>query len=318
MPVLRPSLATALLCAAFSAQAAWPEQPIRLLVGSPPGAPSDIVARSLADQIGEQLGQPLVVENKPGAGLNLAAGQVAGAKPDGHTFLVTSDTVITVNPEVYSNLAFDARKDLVPVTVLASFTQMLVCNSALGIATVADLREKAKGTNLTYASGGAGVPGHLAAEMLLAETGITMTHIPYRGPGPAITDVVGGQVDCGFLTTPQLLPHVQSGRLKALAVSSAQRSAMAPEVPTAAEAGVTGMDATFFQVLMAPAGTPPEILERLQQAAVQAIATDASQQRLTNLDMAAVGSSRSEAAERLAADTQRWRAIVQKIGLKVD
>lgn len=318
MPALRLALAATLVCGASAVHAAWPEQPIRLLVGSPPGAPSDIVARSLADQIGQQLGQPLVVENRPGAGLNLAAAQVAGAKPDGHMLLVTSDTVVTVNPEIYTNLNYDARQDLVPVTVLASFTQMLVCNSALGVRTVAELLDKAKGADLTYASGGAGVPGHLAAEMFLAETGAKMTHIPYRGPGPAITDVVGGQVDCGFLTTPQLLPHVKSGRLSALAVSSAERSPMAPDVPTAAEAGVTGMDATFFQVLMAPAGTPPEILKRLQEAAVAAMSTDTSAKRLANLDMAAVGSTQEEAAQRLASDTQRWRAIVQKIGLKVD
>ncbi|GAA5236369.1 tripartite tricarboxylate transporter substrate binding protein [Verticiella sediminum] len=311
-------LACAAAFAASAVQAAdWPSQPIRLVVGSPPGAPSDIVARTLAEQMGSTLGQPLVVENRAGAGLNLAAINVANAK-DGHSLLVTSDTIWTVNPRIYRSLGYDPDQDLAPVAVLASFTQMLVCNSGLGVKTVPELLERAKQQTLTYASGGAGVPGHLAAEMFLAATDARMTHIPYRGPGPAITDVVGGQVDCGFLTTPQVLPHVQSGKLNALAVSSAQRSPMAPDVPSAAEVGATGMDATFYQLLAAPAGTPPEVIERLQKAAAQALSTPASQERLGMLDMQAVGGDAQAARELLARTSTAWGAVIDRIGLKVD
>lgn len=296
----------------------WPSQTIRFLVGSPPGAPSDIVARSIAEGLGSSLGQNIVVENRPGAGLNVAAGAVASAKPDGHTFLVTSDTVMTVNPLIYSSLSFDPRTDLTPVSNLAGFTQMMVCNTNVGVNTLPELLERAKTSDLTYASGGAGVPGHLAAEMFLAESGVKMTHIPYRGPAPAITDVVGGVVDCGFLTTPQVLPHVQSGRLKALAVSSAQRSELAPDVPPAADVGVPGMDATFYQFLMAPAGTSPEILDRMQAAVSEVLKDPAIKERLATLDVTAIGSTRQEAAELLAQLGPRWASIIEKIDLKAD
>lgn len=318
LKTLLPALALSLAAALPAAAQEWPTQTIRLLVGSPPGAPSDIVARTLSEQLGNSLGQPIVVENRPGAGLNLAAGAVASAKPDGHTFLVTSDTVMTVNPLIYNNLNFDARKDLTPVSVLASFTQMMICNADRNIKTLDELLARAKTTDLTYASGGSGVPGHLAAEMFLVESGVKMTHIPYRGPAPAITDVVGGVVDCGFLTTPQVLPHVQSGRVNALAVSSAKRSNMAPDVPTAAEAGVPGMDATFYQFLMAPTGTPDAILAKMQAAATQVMQSDATRQRLATLDVDAMGSTRQEAIDLLAKTGPRWAEIIEKIDLKAE
>lgn len=310
------------LAAAFVAAPAqtlaWPTQPIRLVVGSPPGAPSDIVARTLAEQLGDTLGQTLLIENRTGAGLNVAAANVASAKPDGHHLLVTSDTVVTVNPAIYSKLGYDPKTDLTPVSVLASFTQMLVCNSALGVTSVPELLELARQRQLTYASGGAGVPGHLAAEMFLDATGVQMTHIPYRGPGPAITDVVGEQVDCGFLTTPQVLPHVQSGKLAALAVSSAQRSPLAPEVPAAAEVGAPGMDATFYQVLMAPAGTPADVLERLQAASAKALDTPASHERLRTLDMKVVASDIEQTRRLLDEGARTWGEVVRRINLRVD
>lgn len=316
---LMPALALTTAFATLPAQAQeWPTQTIRLLVGSPPGAPSDIVARTVAESLGTSLGQPVVVENRPGAGLNLAAGAVASAKPDGHTFLVTSDTVMTVNPLIYSSLSFDARKDLVPVSVLAGFTQMMICNADRGIKTLPELLERAKKDNLTYASGGSGVPGHLAAEMFLAESGVEMTHVPYRGPAPAITDVVGGVVDCGFLTTPQVLPHVKSGRVNALAVSSAKRSGLAPDVPPAAEVGVPNMNATFYQFLMAPAGTPEAILDKMQAAAAKVMHSEDTRKRLANLDVDAMGTTRQEAIDLLAKTGPRWAEIIEKINLKVD
>ncbi len=315
---LLPAAALVSLVALPATAQAWPTQPIRLLVGSPPGASSDIVARTISEKLGDSLGQPIEVENRPGAGLNLAAGAVATATPDGHTFLVTSDTVITVNPLIYDNLDFDARTDLTPVAVLGSFTQMMFCHVDREITTLPELLERARSEELTYASGGAGVPGHLAAEMFLAEAGIPLTHTPYSGPAPAITDVLAGVVDCGFLTTPQVLTHVESGRVNALAVLSARRSRMAPDVPAAAEAGVPGMDATFYQMLMAPAGTPDAILERVQHAVAGVMQGEAARKRLARLDVEAIGSTRQEAANLLADTSPRWAEIIERIDLKVD
>lgn len=318
---VRHLLPSALLAGLMSFSVAaqdWPTQPIRLLVGSPPGAPSDIVARTISEQLGTSLGQPIVVENRPGAGLNLAAGAVASAAPDGHTFLVTSDTVMTVNPLIYSNLNFDARTDLTPVSALASFTQMMICNADRNIHTLPELLERAQTEELTYASGGSGVPGHLAAEMFLAEADINMLHIPYRGPAPAITDVVAGVVDCGFLTTPQVLPHVESGRVNALAVSSAKRTQMAPDVPAAAEVGVPDMDATFYQFLMAPSGTPEAILDRMQEATTEVMQNEEARERMARLDVVAIGSTRQEAIDLLAQTGPRWAAIIENIDLRVD
>ena len=199
--VLALSLAC-LLPLAAPAQDAWPTHPIRILVGSPPGGPSDIVTRVFAEQLGKRLGQSVIVENRPGVGNSLAAGVVATGEPDGYTLVLSPDTVATVNPLVYTHLNFDARTDLVNVSVLALFTQMLVCNAGVGVHSVPELLARTKAKHMTYASGGAGVPGHLAAEMLLQTTGATMQHVPYKGPAPATLAVLSGEADCGFLATP--------------------------------------------------------------------------------------------------------------------
>jgi tripartite-type tricarboxylate transporter receptor subunit TctC len=169
---------------------AWPSKPVRLLVGSPPGGPSDITARLLAEQWGKRLNQSVIVENRPGAGNNLAAGAAAKADPDGSVLVLSPDTVLTVNPHVYKSGDFDARRDLVNVSIVASFSQMLVCHPSVGVQTTSDLIQKARGSRMTYASGGPGVPGHLAAEMFLESAKVRMDHVPYRGPAPATQSVL--------------------------------------------------------------------------------------------------------------------------------
>jgi tripartite-type tricarboxylate transporter receptor subunit TctC len=323
---LTATLATAAMAAVATlaalpaaAQPAYPTQTVRILVGSPPGAPSDIITRLVADQLSQRWKQPVVVENRAGAGNNIAAQQAARATPDGHTLLITPDTVITVNPLLYRKMDFDPRTDLLPISVLASFSQVLVCNTALGIDTVPQLIERTRQAPMTYASGGAGVPGHLAAEMFIAATGITMTHVPYRGPSPALTDVLGGQVDCGFLTGPTVLPHVQTGKLKALAVSSARPSSLAPELPSLAHVtGVAGLDATFNQVLMAPKGTPDAVLAEIESAAVAALADPTLRERLAAVDMTVRGTTATEAAATLKTDIARWGDVVRRIDLQLD
>ncbi|OVZ59305.1 receptor [Pigmentiphaga sp. NML080357] len=319
MPAFRPAFLAAALLAAFPlahAQSDYPSKPVRILVGSPPGAPSDMVARIMAERLGNRFKQTFVVENRAGANNGLAALQVAKSAPDGYTLLVTPDTVVTVNPLIYKKMDFDPRTDLAPVSLLANFNQMMVCNAALKITSMEQLIGRARQSAMTYASGGQGSPGHLAAELVLSGAGVEMTHIPYKGPSPAMTDVMGGQVDCGFLATPTVLPNVQSGRLTALAVSSARPSPMAPSVPTLPQVGLPNIDASFNQYLMAPKGTPAAVVQALQQAVTAALKEEPVRQRLTSLDLTPVGLTGSQAEETLKRDTAKWAEVVKRIDIK--
>jgi tripartite-type tricarboxylate transporter receptor subunit TctC len=314
------ALAAALfLLPAFAAAQAWPAKPIRILVGSPPGGPSDIVTRAFAQQLEQRLKQPVVVENRPGVGNSLAAGLVARGQPDGYTLVLSPDTVVTVNPLVYTKLDFDARTDLVNVSILAAFTQMLVCNADKGIKTVPDLLARAKTQQLNYASGGPGVPGHLAAEMLLQTMGAKMQHVPYKGPAPATQGVLAGEVDCGFLATPTVLPHVKSGRLNALAVSSAQPSLLAPEVPTLAKAiNRPELDISFKLVLQAAKGTPAPVVAELERAAMEIMQKPEIRARLQAADLQSIGSSHREAESVMKAETARWEPVVRRLEIKAE
>ena len=319
MPVLRPALlAVAILATspAAHAQSDYPTKPVRVLVGSPPGAPSDMVARILAERLGSRFKQTFVVENRAGANNGLAAQQVAKSAPDGYTLLVTPDTVVTVNPFVYKKMDFDPRTDLVPVSLVANFNQMMVCGAALKLTSMEQLIARARQTPMTYASGGQGSPGHLAAELVLSKAGVAMTHVPYKGPSPAMTDVMGGQVDCGFLATPTVLPNVQSGRLTALAVSSGRPSPMAPTVPTLPQVGLPNIDASFNQYLMAPKDTPAAVVQALQEAVAAALQEAPVRQRLTSLDLTPVGQVGAQAAETLKRDTAKWAEVVKRIDIR--
>ena len=265
-------LAPATVSGLAQAQATWPNKPIRIVLPFPPGGPSDIALRLAADKMQSTLKQTIVIDNKPGAGGNLGTGEVTRAAPDGYTWLFTPDSVVTVNPHVYKNVGFKVE-GLTPVMIATQFGQILVCNPALGVKTLAELKAKAKTEKLSYASGGAGVPGHLSMELLLSLAGFEMTHIPYKGPAPATQDVLGNQVPCGLLAGPTVLPFVRSGKLLALAVSGSKRSPSLPEVPTIAEAGVAGYQADFALVLFAPKGTAPPIVEQMRQAFVDALKT---------------------------------------------
>jgi len=320
----RPVLAT--LCTAIALSSltpvlaqGFPTKPVRLLVGSPPGAPSDITARQFAEQLHKRLGQPVVVENRPGAGNNLAASTAAGAEPDGHTLVLSPDTVLTVNPHVYSTQKFDARKDLVSVSILASFSQMLVCHPAVGVKTVADLVAKSKAQRITYGSGGPGVPGHLAAEMFMQVTGAKMDHVPYRGPAPATIAVLAREVDCGFLATPTVIQHVRGGKLNALAVSSAAPSPLAPEVPPLGRAvNQPGLDISFRLVLQAPKGTPSPVVAELERAASEIMKNAELQTRLQASDVVAIGSDSNAARQTMTAEMARWEPLVKRLDLKAN
>ena len=298
---------------------AWPTKPVKLLVGSPPGGPSDITARVFAEALGKRTGQSVVVENRPGAGNNIAAGVAANAEPDGHTLVLSPDTVLTVNPLVYDKAGFDARKDLVSVSILASFSQMLVCNPATGAKTAADLVAKARASRITYASGGAGVPGHLAAEMFLQSAGAKMEHVPYRGPSPATQAVLAGEVNCGFLATPTVIQHVKAGKLDALAVSAGTPSPLAPEVPTLAQAlKQPGLDVSFRLVLQTAEGTPAPVLAEIERAAQEIMRMPDVRARLLVPDVVAQGSSSAQAREVMQAEIARWEPLVKRLQLKAN
>ena len=316
----RPLLAAAvalLACTAAHAQGTWPERPVRVIVPLPPGGPSDIVLRGAIEKMQPALKHPIVIDNKPGAAGNLGAAEAARAAPDGHTWLWTTDTLLTVNPHVYAKLAF-RPDDLVPVMRASAFSQTLVCNPALGVKTVAELLKKAKDKPLSYASGGAGSPGHLSTELFKAAAGLDMTHVPYKGPAPAMQDVMGGQVDCGFLAGPTVLPQVRAGRLVALAVSGAKRSLLLPEVPTVAESGYPGFDATFSLVLFAPRGVPGPVIEAMHAALAAALRTPEVVERLRASDQEVLAATPEASAARLAADFKTWGGVARRIGLQAE
>jgi tripartite-type tricarboxylate transporter receptor subunit TctC len=299
------------------AQTAWPTKPVRVLLPFPPGGPSDIVMRLAAEKMQVVLKQPIVIDNKPGAGGNLGSAEVARAAPDGYTWLWGTDTLLTVNPHVYKQLGFKVE-DLQPVTLGTTFSQTLVCNPALGVKTLKELIAKAQVEKLSYASGGAGVPGHLSMELLQSMVGFEMVHVPYKGPAPATLDVVGNQVPCGLLAGPTVLPHVRSGKLVALAVSGNARSPTLPDVPTIAESGVPGYSADFSLVMYAPRGTPQPIVEQFRLAFVDALKTPEVTEKLRASDQVVVGSGSAQAAAVLSVDSKKWGEVARRIKLGLD
>jgi tripartite-type tricarboxylate transporter receptor subunit TctC len=313
------ALATWLVALAPAVQAAdpWPTRPIRMVVPLPPGGPSDIVLRPMAAAMHSMLGQPVVVDNKPGANGNLGSADVARATPDGHTWLWTTDTSLTINPHIYKSTGF-APGSLVPVTYAASFSQTLVCNPATGLKTLADMVAAMKKRKLTYATGGPGSPGHMVMEMLLAAANVQMTHVPYRGPAAATQDLVGGQVDCGFLAGPTVQPFVKSGRLVALASSGAARSPLLLQVPTVAESGYPGFDGTFWLVLIAPRGTPAHVQQRMRDALAKAASAPGQKERALEAGIEMAGPATLDPVARTAALSAQWGAVAQRIGLQVD
>lgn len=299
------------------AQAPWPDKPIRVILPFPPGGPSDMVMRLAAEKMQVALKQSFVIENRAGAGGNLGTAEGARAAADGYTWIWGTDTLVTVNPHVYKQLGFKPE-DLVPVTIATQFSQTLVCNPALGVRTLKELVAKAKAEKLSYASGGAGVPGHLSMELLQNMAGFEMAHVPYKGPAPATQDVVGNQVPCGLLAGPTVLPHVRAGKLVALGVSGSQRSPTLPDVPTLAEAGATGYVADFSLVMFAPRGTPAPIVDRMREAFVAALRTPEVTERLRSSDQSVVGLGSAESAARLAADSRKWGEVARRIKLGLD
>ena len=297
------------------AQDSYPSKPVKLINNYPPGGPSDILARSIAVVLQEQLKQPFVVENKAGAGGNIGADTVAKASADGHTLLVAIDNVVTVNPHLYPAMPFKAS-DLKPVVIMASSGLMLGVHPSKGIKTFGDLMAQGRQRSLNFASGGNGSPGHLAAALLSSSTPIQTTHIPYRGNSPAVNAVLAGEVDGGLLATPGMLPHVQAGKITPLAVTSTQRSGLAPQLPTVAELGLKSLELEVLYLVMAPAATPDPIIQTLQRVIADALKRPEVQSRLKNLDLFVEGTTGAAANQRLATMSTRYEHVVRSNGLK--
>jgi tripartite-type tricarboxylate transporter receptor subunit TctC len=310
---------------AARAQGAWPSKPVRIVVPFAPGGTTDILARALAPELGKAFNQSFVVDNKPGAGGNVGSAEVAKAAPDGYTFLMGTVGTHGINVSLYPKMAYDPVKDFAPVTLVAGVPNVLVMNpakaEALKINSVPDLIRYARANpgKLNMASSGNGTSIHLAGELFKARTGTFLVHFPYRGSGPALLDLVGGTMDLMFDNLPSAMPQIRAGKLKALAVTSAQRSAAIPELPTIAEAGpLPGFDASSWFGLLAPAGTPADIVNRVQQESLKAMQTPALKERLQSQGAIPSGMPPAEFAAYIAAEIKKWAEVVKASGAKVD
>jgi tripartite-type tricarboxylate transporter receptor subunit TctC len=298
---------------------AYPTKPIRLIVTYPAGGGADLMARLVAPKMAESLGQPVVVENKGGASGQIGAAEVARAAPDGYTLLLDASSY-AVNPSLYAKLPYDPAKAFTPIAVLALFPNVLVV--APGFAPK-DVRElialaKAQPGTVAFASSGNGSAQHLAGELFRQKAGVDMTHIPYKGGGPALNDVIGGQVPVFFANMASGLPHVKGGKLRALAITGAKRSAALPEAPTMQEAGVPGYEVYEWNAIFAPAGTPAAVIAKLAAAIEKAVASPEFRERVGALGGELTGYGPAEAQRFVAAQTELWGAVVRSGNIKVE
>jgi tripartite-type tricarboxylate transporter receptor subunit TctC len=312
------ALPAAVLFTGIAAAQGYPNKPIRLMVPFPPGGSTDIVARIVAQKLGAQLGQSLVIENRGGAGGTLGTAVVAKAAPDGYSLVVGTTSTHVVAPSVYQRLDYDPVKDFAPITLIAVTPYLLVVNPAVQAKTVKELvgLMKAKPGQMNYASAGVGSTTHLAMEMLKNVSDTYALHIPYNGNGPAGTAVIAGQVEVLFGSLPALLPHAKSGRVRALAVGTPKRSPSLPEVPTVAESGYAGFDASLWLAFMAPAGTPAPIVERLQKEIVAAVNAKETSEALDKAGAEPLTSTPAELAAMIRDGVAKYAKVVKAAGVK--
>ena len=307
------------LCGAISAQAAYPDKPIKIIVGFAAGGGSDILTRTIAPALAEALGQPVIVDNLPGAGGNRAMAEVARAKPDGYTLLMGTPGLAT-NSSLYTNLGFDPAKDFAPVALVASVQNVLLVRPSLSVQKVSDLIELARQSpgKLNYASPGSGTSLHLAGELFNESAGIKTVHVPYKGGGQALSDLMSGQVDFMFNVLPSALPQIKAGTVRAIAVTGSQRSDSLPDIPTMIESGVAGYTAVTWNGILAPAGTPPEIIEKLNKTIAQVLTTPAMIQRYASIGTTVLIGSPEDFAKLIRDETVKWRRAIQASGLKAE
>jgi len=319
------ALGLATMWGSVGAQSTWPTKPVRIIVPFAPGGTTDILARAVAPELSKAFGQSFIVENKAGAGGNLGADLVAKSAPDGYTLLMGTVGTHGINRALYDKMPFDPIKDFAPITLVAGVPNVMIVNAerakAMGINTVADFIRVAKANpgRLNMASSGNGTSIHLSGELFKSMSGTFMVHFPYRGSSPALLDMIAGNMDVMFDNLPSSLPHIRSGKLKALGVTSLQRSAALPDVPTIEEAGnLKGFDATSWFGLLAPAGTPADIVNRIQQETAKSFATPAIKEKLLSQGAIPGGNTPAEFAKMIDAEHKKWAQVVKVSGAKVD
>ncbi len=302
-----------------AADSGWPDRPLHLVIPFPAGGGPERTIRTLADGLQQRLGQPVVIEYKPGASGNIGAQDLASADADGYRWMFSQEGLFTINPHVYPSLGFDPEA-IVPVALIGNFVDILVCHPSTGIESLTEFVDHAKANPgvLTYATSGSGSPGHVAMEMFAEQADIDLSHIPYRGPMPAVQDVLGGHVDCGFLVAAIVAEHIRSGRLAALAGSGAEPSPSLPDAPNMSDLGYPDFDATFWLGIFGRRGVDPDILDKFHQAVVDTMQDEAVIEALLDSDTRPVTSTPDEASDRLQALSAKWGRVVRDVGIRID
>jgi tripartite-type tricarboxylate transporter receptor subunit TctC len=313
-------LAAALLAAAAPLCGAFPDKPVRFVIGFTPGGPSDILARAVGQKLNERWSQQVVVENRPGAGGNIAAEVVAKSAADGHTWLLGNNSILATNHALYRKLAYDPVKDFAPVALVAVQPNILVVHPEVKANSLMELIALAKQSpgKLNYASSGAGAAAHLAGELFKAMAGVDLVHVPYKGAQPALTDVVAGQVQLMFATSASAIPYIKNGRLRALAVTTARRSPSVPELPTIAEAGLPGFEATTWHGVVVPAATPAALVQRLNQDINAVLKEKDLNERLAGLGAEVLTGTPRDFADYIAREIPKWTKVVKDSGARAD
>jgi tripartite-type tricarboxylate transporter receptor subunit TctC len=303
---------------AVAAQSDYPNRPIRLIVTVPPGGAADFIARLVGGKISESVGQPVLVENRGGAGGTIAADAVAKAAPDGYTLLQNSITTHGVGPHLYAKLPYDPVKDFAPVSGLALLPLIMAINNDLAVKSVAELVAYSKSNNLNFASSGNGGAPHMAAELFKSVTGAPLTHVPYKGSGPAVADLVGGRVQIMFDAAPSLIAHIRSGRLRVLGAASVERNRLLPEVPTFGELGYPKVAVSLWYGLLAPAGTPKPVVEKLNREAARALTSTDVRDKLQAQGAEPMPGTPEAFAAFMQEEMAKWAPVVKQAGVKLD
>lgn len=316
------SIGIAVIAAPAHAQSSsqnYPNKPIRVVVPQSAGASTDLIARLVSQKLAERLGQPVIVDNRPGAGSILGTELVSKAAPDGYTLLVVASS-LSINPAMRKSLPYDATRDLAPITQLSAFPNMLTVHPSLPVKTVQDLiaLAKSKPGQINYGSSGTGTGTHISAELFKYMTGVDMVHIPYKGGAPAVTALLGGQVQLNFATIPSVLPHVKAGKLRAIAVTSAKRTSAVPDVPTIAESGVPGFDHEPWNGMLTSGGTPKWIVAKLNAEVVRIIHSPDVKAVLISDGSEPVGNKPEEFAAIIKSETAKWKKVIKAAGIKAD
>ncbi len=312
------ALVLSLAAASLSHAQTYPAKSVRIIVGLAAGGTTDIFTRTLAQRLTEAWGQTVIVENRPGASGMIGAEAVAKSAPDGYTLLVSPQTSLAVAPALYGKAPYDTMKDFAPVSLLGSTPLLMIVNPSFPAKTFKDFIELARRQPLTYGSGGVGSSPHMTGELISAALGVKMTHVPYKGENPAIADTIGGQIPIMFGNLPVALPHVRSGKVLALATTTAKRSPLAPEIPTMSEGGIQDFEMATWYGMLAPAGTPPELVARIQRDAARVLSDAETRERLTKMGVDLILNTPEEFRTYLNSEIARYTKIIKANGLKAE